>query len=73
MPHNDMQRNIGWMKNVARLLSYRRAMFEEFNETYAQAFGVQPRRPRGSLLVSNDLQEVSPQALAWLRQYCIDA
>ncbi|XP_058209263.1 PWWP domain-containing protein 1-like isoform X2 [Rhododendron vialii] len=62
MSQSGMQRNVGWMKNVARLLAYRRAVFEEFDETYAQAFGVQPVRPGGSLLVLKDSQEVRPQA-----------
>ncbi|PKA59338.1 Serine/threonine-protein kinase ATM [Apostasia shenzhenica] len=36
--------SIEWIQSVAKLLAYRRAIFEEFDETYAQAFGVQPER-----------------------------
>ncbi|CAL5346973.1 unnamed protein product [Camellia sinensis] len=45
MPQDDVQRNVEWTNNVALVLAYRRAVFEEFDETYAQAFGVQPVRP----------------------------
>ncbi|KAI8561627.1 hypothetical protein RHMOL_Rhmol04G0355200 [Rhododendron molle] len=63
MPRSDVQRNVGWMKNVARFLAYRRAVFEEFDETYAQAFGVQPVRPQASLSV----QRVIKKTIAPLR------
>ncbi|KAG5555018.1 hypothetical protein RHGRI_012532 [Rhododendron griersonianum] len=63
MPRSGMQRNVGWMKNVARLLAYRRAVFEEFDETYAQAFGVQPVRPQAPLSV----QRVIKKTIAPLR------
>ncbi|WOL03321.1 hypothetical protein Cni_G12041 [Canna indica] len=33
------------IKSIAILLAYRRAVFEEFDDTYAQAFGVEPVRP----------------------------
>ncbi|XP_058209264.1 PWWP domain-containing protein 1-like isoform X3 [Rhododendron vialii] len=63
MSQSGMQRNVGWMKNVARLLAYRRAVFEEFDETYAQAFGVQPVRPGAPLSV----QRVIKKTIAPLR------
>ncbi|XP_057962848.1 PWWP domain-containing protein 1-like isoform X2 [Malania oleifera] len=37
--------SIDWIKNKATVLAYRKAVFEEFDETYAQAFGMQPVRP----------------------------
>ena len=40
----DLQ-SIEFFKNKATVFSFRRAVFEEFDETYAQAFGVQPARP----------------------------
>ncbi|KAL5983829.1 hypothetical protein ACLOJK_017924 [Asimina triloba] len=33
------------IQDVATVLAYRKAVFEEFDETYAQAFGIQPVRP----------------------------
>ncbi|XP_058209265.1 PWWP domain-containing protein 1-like isoform X4 [Rhododendron vialii] len=57
MSQSGMQRNVGWMKNVARLLAYRRAVFEEFDETYAQAFGVQPVRPGAPLRVQQVIKK----------------
>ncbi|GMH10441.1 hypothetical protein Nepgr_012282 [Nepenthes gracilis] len=37
--------SIEFIKNKSIALAYRRAIFEEFDETYAQAFGQQPVRP----------------------------
>ncbi|XAR49122.1 hypothetical protein NMG60_11032199 [Bertholletia excelsa] len=45
MPRGDRHGNIDFIKNKASVMAYRRAIFEEFDETYAQAFGVQPVRP----------------------------
>ncbi|XP_022773468.1 uncharacterized protein LOC111315754 [Durio zibethinus] len=39
------QQSIEFFKNKATIFSFRKAVFEEFDETYAQAFGVQPARP----------------------------
>ncbi|XP_022718205.1 uncharacterized protein LOC111276713 [Durio zibethinus] len=39
------QQSIEFFKNKATVFSFRKAVFEEFDETYAQAFGVQPARP----------------------------
>ncbi|XWS15345.1 hypothetical protein CRYUN_Cryun35bG0088700 [Craigia yunnanensis] len=39
------QQGIEFFKNKATVFSFRKAVFEEFDETYAQAFGVQPARP----------------------------
>ncbi|KAL7003082.1 DNA (cytosine-5-)-methyltransferase [Sarracenia purpurea var. burkii] len=43
MPTGDG--SIEFIKNKSTILAYRRAVFEEFDETYAQAFGQQPVRP----------------------------
>lgn len=43
-PRND-ELNIDWIKKRAAAIAYRKAYFEEFDETYAQAFGFQPVRP----------------------------
>ncbi|KDO56246.1 hypothetical protein CISIN_1g001012mg [Citrus sinensis] len=39
------QTSIDFIKNKATVSAFRKAVFEEFDETYAQAFGVQPTRP----------------------------
>lgn len=48
-PYGGDQKSIGFTKNRATVFAYRRAVFEQFDETYAQAFGVQPQRPTDSL------------------------
>ncbi|KAM7469665.1 hypothetical protein LguiA_007848 [Lonicera macranthoides] len=45
-PTSNEHANINFIKNKATALAYRKAVFEEFDETYAQAFGHQPVRPR---------------------------
>ncbi|KAL3843951.1 hypothetical protein ACJIZ3_001354 [Penstemon smallii] len=45
VPLNDQHLNVEFMKNKATALAYRKASFEEFDETYAQAFGNVPQRP----------------------------
>ncbi|XP_044499711.1 uncharacterized protein LOC123221090 [Mangifera indica] len=37
--------SIDFIKNKATVFAFRKALFEEFDETYAQAFGVQPAHP----------------------------
>ncbi|XP_020581500.1 uncharacterized protein LOC110025386 [Phalaenopsis equestris] len=46
--------SIEWIQTLAQLLAYRRAVFEEFDETYAQAFGVEPVRPSPNSTVAFD-------------------
>ncbi|XP_014518654.1 uncharacterized protein LOC106775919 [Vigna radiata var. radiata] len=43
-PHDGGPGNIGFTNNKATLSAYRKAVFEQFDETYAQAFGVQSVR-----------------------------
>ncbi|KAH7574688.1 hypothetical protein JRO89_XS03G0331100 [Xanthoceras sorbifolium] len=43
-PKGSEQKSIDFIKNKATVLAFRKAVFEEFDETYAQAFGVQPAR-----------------------------
>ncbi|PIA61516.1 hypothetical protein AQUCO_00300797v1 [Aquilegia coerulea] len=45
MPMDFDRKNVESIQNKARILSFRRAAFEEFDETYAQAFGMQPATP----------------------------
>ncbi|KAF5175122.1 Pwwp domain-containing protein [Thalictrum thalictroides] len=42
MPMDFDGKNVESIQNKARILSFRKAAFEEFDETYAQAFGMQP-------------------------------
>ncbi|KAH6805803.1 Tudor/PWWP/MBT superfamily protein [Perilla frutescens var. frutescens] len=44
-PMTHQHRTIEFIKNKATALACRRALFEEFDETYAQAFGTVPVRP----------------------------
>ncbi|GER57769.1 Tudor/PWWP/MBT superfamily protein [Striga asiatica] len=44
-PMTDQHRAIDFIKNKATVLACRKALFEEFDETYAQAFGSVPVRP----------------------------
>uniref|UniRef100_A0A1D1Y0I8 DNA mismatch repair protein Msh6 n=1 Tax=Anthurium amnicola TaxID=1678845 RepID=A0A1D1Y0I8_9ARAE len=44
-PKYPEQGSIDWIMKMATLLSLRKAMFEEFDVTYAEAFGVQPVLP----------------------------
>lgn len=39
------EKDLEFVKNKATVTAYRKAVFEEFDVTYAQAFGVQPGRP----------------------------
>ncbi|CAJ1960834.1 unnamed protein product [Sphenostylis stenocarpa] len=41
-PHDGGRGSIEFTNNKATLSAYRKAVFEQFDETYAQAFGVQP-------------------------------
>ncbi|KAK0602597.1 hypothetical protein LWI29_035105 [Acer saccharum] len=43
-PKGCEQKSIDFVKNKATVLAFRKAVFEEFDETYAEAFGVQPSR-----------------------------
>ncbi|KAL3631700.1 hypothetical protein CASFOL_024684 [Castilleja foliolosa] len=44
-PVTDQHWKIEFIKNRAKVLACRKALFEEFDETYAQAFGTVPVRP----------------------------
>lgn len=52
-PRDSDQKNIRWIKNKATVYAYRRAIYEEYDETYAQAFGVQTSRPSPAQLNAN--------------------
>ncbi|MFS8030566.1 hypothetical protein Hanom_Chr17g01535531 [Helianthus anomalus] len=52
----DVQLDLNQKKKVARVLAYRKANYEEIEEPYLQAFGVDPKRLGGSI-VALDNQE----------------
>ncbi|KAF8018092.1 hypothetical protein BT93_H3101 [Corymbia citriodora subsp. variegata] len=45
MPQSSDEKSLEFVKNKAIVFAYRKAVFEEYDETYAQAFGVQAVRP----------------------------
>ncbi|KAI6692446.1 hypothetical protein NL676_020156 [Syzygium grande] len=45
MPQSRDEQSLEFVKNKAIVFAYRKAVFEEYDETYAQAFGVQAVRP----------------------------
>ncbi|KAK3038977.1 hypothetical protein RJ639_027462 [Escallonia herrerae] len=55
----DVKRSIILTKKVAKVLAYRKATFEEFDETYAQAFGVQPVRRADSAVAPDDHEKAA--------------
>ncbi|KAG9443762.1 hypothetical protein H6P81_015102 [Aristolochia fimbriata] len=59
-PRNTEQRSIDWIKNMARLRAFRKAVFEEFDDTYAQAFGMEPIRPPRNALGVVELPDRAP-------------
>ncbi|XP_072974941.1 PWWP domain-containing protein 1-like [Typha angustifolia] len=44
-PRSSEDRDIDFFRSKAMMLAYRKAVYEEFDETYAQAFGMAPVRP----------------------------
>ncbi|KAL0357318.1 UNVERIFIED_CONTAM: hypothetical protein Scaly_1417500 [Sesamum calycinum] len=53
-PMNDQHSTIDFIKNKATVLACRKALFEELDETYAQAFGTALVRPKTSAPVTVD-------------------
>lgn len=54
------EKDVNFMKNKATVFTYRKMMFEEYDETYAQAFGVQSGRPRRDTVHSLDQRVKAP-------------
>ncbi|KAL4556290.1 hypothetical protein LXL04_038937 [Taraxacum kok-saghyz] len=52
---NSEHSGIDFIKNKSKVVSYRRAIYEEFDETYAEAFGYQSDRPS-----PGSVKEVAP-------------
>ncbi|PON59901.1 PWWP domain containing protein [Parasponia andersonii] len=48
------EKNLSFVKNKATVFAFRKAVFEEFDETYAQAFGVQSGRLSRAAVDSQD-------------------
>ncbi|XP_011036849.1 PREDICTED: uncharacterized protein LOC105134211 isoform X2 [Populus euphratica] len=62
-PHACDQDGLEFIKNKARVSAFRKAVFEEFDETYAQAFGVHNSRPlNDTIKVSNQLAKEPTRA-----------
>ncbi|KAK7332990.1 hypothetical protein VNO80_29750 [Phaseolus coccineus] len=64
-PHDGGRGSIGFTNNKATLSAYRKAVFEQFDETYAQAFGVQPVRtthPQNNKLDQPGIVRHTPRA-----------
>lgn len=49
-PGIDMKSDLNHMENVAKVLAYRKAVFSEFDKTYAQAFAVEPEYAQASAI-----------------------
>ncbi|KAJ6796114.1 Uncharacterized protein M6B38_221990 [Iris pallida] len=59
-PTSTELRDLEWMKRIAQLLALRKARYEEFDETYAQAFGMQLSRPPRDNL-ENEPEKFAPK------------
>ena len=55
------EKNLSFVKNKATVCAFRKAVFEEFDETYAQAFGVQSGRPSRDPADSQDQPVKEPR------------
>ncbi|KAJ7977953.1 putative Tudor/PWWP/MBT superfamily protein [Quillaja saponaria] len=53
-PRGGDHQSINFIKNKATVFAYRKAVFEQYDETYAQAFGVQPVRPSRDQVNAHD-------------------
>ncbi|KAL5566046.1 hypothetical protein UlMin_029210 [Ulmus minor] len=62
-PSIDNDKDLDFVKSKATVCSYRKGVFEEFDETYAQAFGVRSGRPSRSPVDLHD-QPVKEPPLA---------
>lgn len=63
-PRNEQRCTVDFIQNKAIALAYRKAQFEEFDETYAQAFGnapVRPSRPTAPVVVGPSKAPLSGQ------------
>nr|XP_023902112.1 uncharacterized protein LOC112013958 [Quercus suber]POE48493.1 isoform 2 of putative oxidoreductase glyr1 [Quercus suber] len=61
MPCSKLQGNVDWIKSMAKVLAYRMAVFEESDETYSHASGIDQVCPASSKRVLNQ-QELLSQA-----------
>lgn len=59
-PQSSEQRSLNFVQNKATVLAFRKAVFEEFDETYAQAFGAQPSRSAHEQARAPDLPAKQP-------------
>ncbi|KAF3454513.1 hypothetical protein FNV43_RR04961 [Rhamnella rubrinervis] len=62
LPFGGDSKSLSFVKDRAIVFALRKAVFEEFDETYAQAFGVQPGRPPRDSVKSSDQPFKVPRA-----------
>lgn len=63
LPLGGDPKNLNYVKDRATVFALRKAVFEEFDETYAQAFGVQPGRPSRDSVRSSDQPLKMPRGI----------
>ncbi|MQM00574.1 hypothetical protein Taro_033309 [Colocasia esculenta] len=64
MPQDSVQGSMDLVNKMATLLALRKAMFEEYDVTYAEAFGVQPVLPPRATQGASNPQEKIPFRVA---------
>lgn len=69
---NEMD-SINFIQNKAIVLSFRKAVFEEFDETYAQAFGAHPVRPGPPTTPLEPSKGTFIHIIHEFTAYCLDA
>lgn len=62
--------SLNFVKDRSTVFALRKAVFEEFDETYAQAFGVQPGRPPRDSVKSSDQPVKVPRGIIYMRYCC---
>lgn len=63
LPFGADPKGLNFVKDRATVFALRKAVFEEFDETYAQAFGVQPGRPPRDSVKSLDQPVKVPRGI----------
>ncbi|MFS7986584.1 putative PWWP domain-containing protein [Helianthus anomalus] len=71
-PAGSAYGSVDFIKNKAKVISYRRAVYEEFDETYAQAFGYDSVRPSSGSVQEQDTRKTPSKAPLSGRQVFAD-
>jgi hypothetical protein len=53
VPYGSLQGNVNWIKSAAKVLAHRMSVFNKFDETYSQAYGIELVCPASSKKVAN--------------------